>query len=500
MRANATSDEGVTVQRQTSPARVVETHISVLVFVGDRVYKLRKPVHFDFLDFTDRAVREADCRREVELNRRLAPDVYLGVADIVMDGEAIDHMVVMRALPDERRLATLVRAGIDVEAWLEKVATVLTRFHAGARRSPAISEAGTTRALTAAWEANFEETERFVGTILDPSADREIRASASRWSVTHRTLLDDRIAAGRVCDGHGDLQAEDIFCLDDGVRILDCIEFSDELRFGDVCADVAFLAMDLERLGRPDAAARFVLDYESQSGERLPSPLLHHYIAQRAYVRAKVACLQFEQGREGCDGDARALHAMALRHLRRARQVLVLVGGLPGTGKSTLATGLAAETGWALLRSDQVRRELQLSGRDDVPQPPTSAPGTGRYAPAAIDAVYRELVHRARRDLDDGQAVILDASWIDTGQRAAAARAATETGSELVEFCCTCEDAVAMARINRRRRDDDPSEATPQVRDVMAERMDIWPSATTIDTSSRAPAECISSALHELAG
>ena len=112
----------MTHDRKSAPARVVETHISILVFVGDRVYKLRKPVHFDFLDFTDRSVREADCRREVELNRRLAPDVYLGVADIVMDGEPIDHMVVMRALPDERRLATLVRAGGDVDGWLREVA------------------------------------------------------------------------------------------------------------------------------------------------------------------------------------------------------------------------------------------------------------------------------------------------------------------------------------------------------------------------------------------
>ena len=110
-------------------------------------------------------------------------------------------------------------------------------------------------ALKAGWDANFEETERFVGAILVPATEREIRASVARWLAAHETLLDDRIASGTVCDGHGDLQAEDIFCLDDGVRILDCLEFSDQLRYGDVCADVAFLAMDLERLGRPDAAS-----------------------------------------------------------------------------------------------------------------------------------------------------------------------------------------------------------------------------------------------------
>ena len=485
----------MTDHRKTPPVRVVETHISVLVFVGDRVYKLRKPVHFDFLDFTDRAVREADCRREVELNRRLAPDVYLGVADIVMEGEAIDHMVVMRALPDERRLATLVRAGVDVDVWLARVATALAEFHAAARRSPAISEAGTGHALQATWDANFEETRRFVGTILEPVADEEIRHSVSSWLASHRALLEDRIASGRVCDGHGDLQAEDIFCLDDGVRILDCIEFSDDLRYGDVCADVAFLAMDLERLGRPDAAERFVFQYEAQAGERMPRPLLHHYIAQRAYVRAKVACLQVEQGNQDAAGDARGLHRLALRHARRSRQVLVLVGGLPGTGKSTLAAGLAAETGWDLLRSDELRRELQPS--DEVA---TSAADTGRYEPAAVGAVYDELLRRARRHLDEGESVILDASWIDAGQRAAAVRAAAETGSELVELCCTCEEPLATARINERSKGrDDVSEATPQVRSAMAERMDPWPSAITIDTSRRTPSDCVSSALQEIA-
>ncbi len=487
----------MTDDQKTSLVRVVETHISVLIFVADRVYKLRKPVHFNFLDFTDRTVREADCRREVELNRRLAPDVYLGVADIEMDGVALDHMVVMRALPGERRLATLVRAGTDVEGWLEQVAATVAAFHAGARRSTAISEAATASALAAAWEANFEETRRFVGTLLDQSTDEEIHATTSRWLAINAALLDDRIASGHVCDGHGDLQAEDIFCLDDGVRILDCIEFSDQLRYGDVCADVAFLAMDLERLGRPDAAERFILDYEARAGEDLPRPLLSHYIAQRAYVRAKVACLQFDQGVEGCDRTARELHALALRHVRRSRRVLVLVGGLPGSGKSTLAAALAAETGWALVRSDEVRREWQPS---EGSGPADTAVRGGRYAPAVVRAVYEDLVRRARRHLDEGEPVILDASWTDAARRAEAAKAAADTDSELLELCCTCDDSVAKARLDARRRSgSDVSEATPQVRAAMAERMDAWPSASTIDTSSRTPAETVSWALRELA-
>ena len=488
----------MTDDRKTPPARVVETHISVLVFVGDRVYKLRKPVHFDFLDFTDRAVREADCRREVVLNRRLAPDVYLGVADIVMDGEPIDHMVVMRSLPGERRLAALVRAGADVGGWLSQIAAVLVAFHAAAERSPEISQSATRAALARHWEDNFEETRRFVGTVLEPAADLKIRTLVDQWLRRYESLLDARIAAERICDGHGDLQAEDVFCLDDGVRILDCIEFSDRLRYGDVCADVAFLAMDLERLGRPDAAERFVSEYESLATEQFPAPLLHHYIALRAYVRAKVACLEWEQGMGGADERARQLHALTWRHLRLAQPAVVLVGGLPGTGKSTLAAALAARTGWRLLRSDEIRRQLELTGGTAAARHPNH-PGTGRYSPEAVGAVYAELRRRARELLEEGEAVILDASWIDAAQRAAARQVAEDTGSGLIELCCRCDGSIAAERIRRRQGGDDLSDATPEVRSLMAERMDAWPSATVIDTSDATTADVLSSALSALA-
>ena len=492
----------VTGDRRTPPARLVETHISVLFFVGDRVYKLRKPLRFDFLDFTERSARETDCRREVALNRRLAPDVYLGVADIVMDGEPIDHLVVMRALPDERRLATLVRTGADIDGWIGQVAKTLAAFHATARRSPAIAEAATGTALEANWEANFAETRRFVGTLLDPEADREMRTLVVRWLRRHGALLHERIASGRICDGHGDLQAEDVFCLDEGVRILDCIEFSDELRYGDVCADVAFLAMDLERLGRPEVAQQFVLDYESEAAEAFPRPLLHHYIAQRAYVRAKVACLQAEQGADVGAAPARALHALALRHLRLTRRALVLVGGLPGTGKSTLAAGLAAETGSVLLRTDEVRQDLPSSEGDRLSESVAAAvPDVGRYSPRAVAAVYEELLRRARHHLDAGEPVVLDASWVDAARRAKAAQVAAETDSVLVQICCACDDAVATARMDTRRtRGGDSSEATPRVRAAMAERMDAWPEATVVDSTDRTSAECLSSALGVLAG
>ena len=366
-------------------AAVVETHVSILFFIDDRVYKLRKHIQFGFLDFRDRAARDEDCRREVDLNRRLAPDVYLGVADVEFEGEPIDHMVVMRRLPEERRLATLARDGEDLDEWVRQVAETMHSFHRASPSSSEISLAATGPVLQGGWDSNFSETAPFVGRILDPEVDEEIRSLVACWIDGRQSLFDSRIAAGRIRDGHGDLQATDIFCLDDGVRILDCLEFSDQLRYVDVCADVAFLAMDLERLGRADAAEQFLDHYQDCAKDRFPVALIHHYVAARAYIRAKVACLRVEQGDEGSRAEACQLHSLALAHLRRARVRLVLIGGLPGSGKSTVAAGVSRILEWRVLRSDVVRREMSTG---EV-QP---GYGMGHYAPQATAAVYGEML------------------------------------------------------------------------------------------------------------
>ena len=476
-------------------AAIIETHISTLFFVGDRVFKLHKPVRFGFLDFREREERRVDCEREVILNRRLAPDVYLGVADVVLDCQPIDHMVVMRRLPEECRLSAIASRGEELTGRLLAIAEALVSFHRSAARSPEISHAATAEALREDWEANFIETDRFVGTVLDESDEAEIRRRAFRWVDGRDGLLASRIATGRVCDGHGDLQADDIFCLDDGVRILDCIEFSDQLRYVDVCADVAFLAMDLERLRHPEAAARFLLSYQELADDWFPESLLHHYLATRAYVRAKVSCLQADQGAPDAVAQARRFHRIARDHLRRSQVTLVLIGGLPGSGKSTLASGLGDARGWSILRSDEIRKDARGSLEERIAQDPA-----GHYGPDATDAVYGELLHQAEGALGRAESVILDASWIDGRQRDAARVMAARTSSELVELCCEVPPEEADRRILRRlAQGSSVSEATPDVREAMRRRMDPWEWATVIDTSRGETAEAVAAALAALA-
>lgn len=480
----------------TAPAAVTETHISVVFFVGDRAYKLKKPVAPGFLDFSTRELREAACHREVELNRRLAPDVYLGVDDVLgPDGLPIDHLVVMRRLPAERRLAALVSSGADVTDHLRDLARLLAAFHAAALRGRQISEAVTVRAVRRRWRRNFTEMRDFVGTILDRGVFDRVELLASRYLVGRHALFESRIAGDRIVDGHGDLLADDIFCLDDGPRVIDCIEFDDGLRANDVLADVAFLAMDLEHLGAAEAARRFLAAYREFAGETWPASLAHHYIAERALVRSKVACLRVAQGDADSEGNARRLLELAHDHLERGRVRLVLVGGLPGTGKSTLASGISDAREWTLLRSDEVRKDragIAHAERVDEPY------GEGLYSADQTEATYRELLARAHTALENGESVVLDASWSDARWRSAARAVADETGSDLTELRCTTSPDVAYARIAARLGlGADASDATPAVATAMAVTVDPWPAAMPVDTTS-GPTETLAGVLHAL--
>jgi hypothetical protein len=316
----------------------VETHISQVFFTEDRAYKLLKPVTTGFVDFADRERRLEAANQELRLNRRLAPDVYLGLANVWEDGDLVDHMIIMRRLPSNRRLATLLAdagsgspagarsdpAGdsgsgppMAVTECLAQVARAVASLHLGA---PALTgdaaEMATRDAVARNWHDNFAAIADFVGPVVDRAEFEEVASLAGDYLDAGAELFQHRIDRGWVRDGHGDLRAEDIFCLDDGPRILDCLAFSRDLRVADVLNDIAFLAMDLHHLAGAQLADDFVALYQSFTGEVHPASLAHHYVAYRAHVRVKVACLQLEGGDSTKAAEAAALHGLALRQLR----------------------------------------------------------------------------------------------------------------------------------------------------------------------------------------
>ena len=473
-------------------AAAVETATASVFFAGELAAKLKKPTDFGYADFSTLDARRRACEREVEVNRRLAPDVYLGVADLVGPaGDVIDHLVLMHRMPASRRLSALLHSQRPAQLrrrTLPDLARLLAGFHGAAHVVSEPDGPGSHPAVCRLWEEGLSALDRVTPSLVDAHVSRGISSLGRRYLAGRRPLFDQRLADGLVRDGHGDLLADDIFVLDDGARVLDALEFDERLRVCDVWMDVAFLAMDLERLGHPRLADAFLQAYAERAGNEPPSSLRHFFIAYRALVRIKVAALRFDQGDPAAAVEAKALAALCLRHLRKSTVTLTLVGGLPGSGKTTLATSLAEALDARYLSSDVVRKEL------DGSRPTTSRAAPWRrgiYDDVTTRRTYAEVLRRAAQALESGQSVILDATWWDAAQRDRAREVADCTQAVLTETCCAVAERAARERLARRRGA--ASDADAEVRRRMAQVFADWPQAVLIHTD-RAPGSVRSAA------
>ncbi len=445
-------------------AQIHETHTGLVALIGNLAYKAKKTIKTDFLDFSTSEQREAACRREVELNSRMSPDSYLGVAHLVGPGDGPDEpVVVMRRYRDSDRLSTLVRRGAAVEVHLDLVAETVAHFHRDAERNAVIDEQGRPASVWERWDDNLIELERMA--LVPEKRLDEVRRLASQYLSGRAELFAERIADGRVVDGHADLLAADIFCPSDGLAILDCLEFDDTLRHVDGIDDAAFLAMDLEFLGSPDAAAYFLDRYRHHAQDVAPQSLVDFYVAYRAVVRAKVDCIRVAQGNAEATSDVHRHIDIALDHLRAATVQLVIVGGGPGTGKTTISRALAEDLNAVVISTDDVRRELLESG---VIGGAVGELDAGLYAPKNVAAVYDAVLARARQALTRGRSVILDGTWRDIDQRQRAHRLASETAVPVVEFTCSLPVVTAGERITSRAQT--TSDATPEIATALAEQ------------------------------
>lgn len=476
--------------RYTSTA---ETHVGVVFFVGDRAYKLKKPVDLGFLDFRERATRRRILHREYELNYRLAPDVYLGVADIGIEGEEpCDHVLVMRRMPIDRSLSALVEAGEDVDQPVRDVARKLAGFHSCGQRDERIESEGTPQAVRARWDGNLQGLQSFAGDLLDEETLDQIVRRGSDFLSGREALLNRRLTEERVVDGHGDLLAEDIFCLDDGPRILDCLEFDDQLRWLDALDDAACLAMDLEHHGNPGLAQRFLTWYAQFANDTAPASLRHFYTAYRALVRTKVACLKHTPGDDDAATDARCHLQLAMDHIRATTATLIMVGGPPGSGKTTLSEAIADRLGATLCSSDRVRKELAgISPTEHA----SADYRSGLYAPEHTDRTYAELARMAGELLAHGESVVLDASWSRQEHRDTAVDTAARSHSDVVAFRCTASEEAVSHRL--RERTASISDADEAIAETAIDDADPWPQAHAIHTD-KAPEDSVRQAFDAL--
>jgi len=449
-----------------------ETHISEVFLAGDRAYKLKRAVRFPYLDFSTSERRRAACEAEVALNRRTAPKLYIGTnrvtrgADgrLALDGPGatVDWLVVMQRFDESTLFDRMAERGGLSAALMAELAEAIARFHAAAEARPDMGgRAGLSSAIDGIVAACAECAPK-----LDPAKVERFRERTAQELVRLGDLLDRRRQSDRVRHCHGDLHLRNIF-LDDGrPTLFDAIEFSEALACVDVLYDLAFLLMDLLHRGRADLANAVLNRYLEITLDHGGLAALPLFLSCRAAVRAHVTATMARGAAEEAEeeqaadlsGEARNYLDLALALLAPPPPSLVAVGGLSGTGKSTLARALAPEIGAApgalVLRSDVTRKEL--AGVD-----PTTTLGQDFYTPAMSQRVYRTMLERARTALAAGHAVILDAVYARPDERAAAEALADTAETRFIGLWLEAPGAVLEARVAARGAD--ASDATADV-------------------------------------
>jgi len=274
---------------------LIQTHISFVFLTRKFVYKVKKAVNFGFLDFSTLEKRRFFCEKELELNRRLCPDMYLDVVPINKskvlkikgEGETVEYAVKMKRIPQDKIMSKLLEENKVDERLVDRIAKLTADFHAKAETNARISEFGSLTTIGTNWKENFEQTEEYVGKALSAKDFKLIHQEVENFMNTNKPLFEKRLAEGKVRDCHGDIHSGNIF-ITDKIYIFDAIEFNERFRYSDVAADVAFLAMDLDFRKRPDLSTFFVRRYTEYSGDQELMKLLSFYMCYRAYVRGKV--------------------------------------------------------------------------------------------------------------------------------------------------------------------------------------------------------------------
>ncbi len=453
-----------------APVERIDTHASIVFLTGERAYKLKRAVRFDYLDFSTSARRRALCEAEVRLNRRTAPALYRGVLPIMRQpdgsytlgghGTPVDWVVEMTRFPQEALLDRLATAGQLALELMPLLSSGIAKFH---KLAESRTDHGGRAGVSWVIEGNAAGFAEFGHTSLDPELSQQAIESSRRELERLGKTLDRRRELGFVRQCHGDLHLRNIVMLDGQPTLFDGVEFNDDISCIDVLYDLAFLLMDLWRRRLPRHANvvwnRYLTDTDDLSGLS-PLPL---FLSCRAAVRAKTsataASLQQDPARRReLHETAREYLAMAERLLRPPRASLIAVGGLSGSGKSTLALALApivgAVPGAVVLRSDEIRKRL-------CGVPLLERLGPEGYASQISERVYATLAERAASIVRAGHSAIVDAVYVHAADRQAIERVAADATVPFIGLWLEAPESTLFGRTEQRTND--PSDADAAV-------------------------------------
>jgi len=449
--------------------KLIQTHISYVFLADDLVYKIKKPVNFGFLDFTTLELRRFYCEKEVELNRRFCPEVYLGVVPISLtkDGykvenseNPVEYAVKMKRLPEDGMMQKILKNRALTEKHIDLIVDLLVPFYKSVRTGKGVNQFGSIDTVSFNTEENFTQTEGFVGKALNKWRYNHIINWTRNFIKENTSLFEKRIKEGFIREGHGDLYSANI-CFDDlkKVYIYDCIEFNERFRCQDIASDIAFLSMDLDFHDYEALSKYFVEKYVEKSDDRDLLKLLNFYKCYRAYVRGKIGCFTSmdkaftEEQRAEALKNAQKYFDLAYIYAEGVPKLFV-VFGLSGTGKSTLARALSEITLSEWLPSDIVRKNLVGIAPTEHRYEPFEK---GIYSKEYTEKTYKKMIEIAKETLKKGRDVVLDATFRERVYRDIVQKELRF--ADIYWIWCTAPDSVVKERFMRRKDTQDISDA-----------------------------------------
>jgi hypothetical protein len=474
---------------------VLQTHISYVVLTGRYAYKIKKPVDFGFLDFSTLEKRKYYCEEEIRLNRRLCPDIYLEIMSLTKkngelringDGDIVEYAVKMKEFPQEKIMTNLLKQEAVTPDIIDDICTILIKFYQSKEQPQERTMYGDMDTVKQNTDENFEQTRQVVDVTIPENVYNYIKITTELFYQKRGDVFERRKKQDKIRDCHGDLHSGNIVILDDKICIFDCIEFNKRFRYTDVASDIGFLAMDLDFLNHFYLSSLLIKRYVEESTDAGIFEVLNFYKSYRAYVRGKVlgfrlndSNLREEEKREILETTQRYF---SLSHyytqlfsldVKDKGPVVFVVCGLTGTGKSTIARKLSVDYHAHQINTDVVRKEMEGLKKYEKHHDPFDR---GLYTPERRDRVYQLVFEKAEGLLNQGENVVLDATFQKKEHRNQAKKLAERAAARFLIIQCICPDEIVKQRLIERAKSKSISDGRWE---IYQEQKDVFEPFTT---------------------
>lgn len=450
-----------------APIQLMQTHVSYVFLTGDYAYKVKKPVNFGFLNFSTLEARQHFCLEEINMNRQNAPEIYLDVLSINQTdnhqfelngtGQAVEYVVKMREFPQDDLFISLFEQGKLKEDHMEELGKIVAQFHFLAQTNDYIRSFGEVAQVRQAIDENYQQTEKYIGGPQTQQQFEETRQYTDAFFDNQPELFKSRIENQKIRECHGDLHLRNICLWKNKIQLFDRIEFNEPFRFVDVMYDVAFAVMDLEARGSKELGNAFLNTYVEQTGDWLGLQVLPLYLSRQAYVRAKVTSFLLddpgvpEAAKKEAMVTAADYYKLAWNYTQQRQGKLILMSGLSGSGKTTVARHLARKLGAIQLRSDAVRKHMAGISLQEKG-------GAELYSHEMNQKTYDRLLELGIKLASQGWTVILDAKYDREAARTNAIANAKNHQLPIEIIHCQAPEAILRDRLSTRT--DQVSDAT----------------------------------------